>query len=515
MQCSFPGRNASLFVRRRLCSSGLKVFFAESFTKVCQHLLRGGSSDEELHLQSIPPENIRNFGIIAHIDHGKSTLADRLLEMAGCIPPNSSHNPVLDALPVERARGITVKAQTASMIIKHQHDVFLLNLIDTPGHADFTNEVSRSLAAMQGALLVVDAAAGVQAQTVAHYWRAREAGVEAIIPVINKVDLPTANVDATLKQLDSQLGLDVLNLSVLCISAKSGLGIASLIPAIIERIPPPSPAAVEASLEAQLIDSWYRDFRGVICMIYVRAGRLRTGATIRSAVNDKTYTVDEVGLLQPDLIPTDYLHAGQVGYIRCGIKSVQEAMVGDTFFDPSLTRLPHLRLPKKMRPIVYAGMFPVVREAYEDVSDAVEKLRLNDSSVEVEKIVSVALGSGWRLGFLGSLHMDVFRQRLEQEFGVHVLMTAPSVSYEMIFKGSDEVHPITSAEQYPSDKMIARPREFREPLVKATIICPTSCFGPIAQLCSVQCRLSLPRLFIDVAHSAGCSLWEDGRGVPV
>lgn len=409
--------------------------------------------------------------------------------MTGCIPRNASSSPVLDALPVERARGITVKAQTASMFTMYRNEVYLLNLIDTPGHADFTNEVSRSLAAMQGALLIVDAAAGVQAQTVAHYWRAREAGVEAIIPVINKVDLPTADVDATLEQLDSQLDLDVFNMPVLCVSAKSGQGIAAVLPAIIERIPAPWNAIIEASLEAQLVDCWYREFRGVICMVYVRSGTIRLGASIKSAVSEKSYTVDEIGILQPTLISTGYLHAGQVGYIRCGMKSTQDAVIGDTFFNPSAPRPLNLTIPKKMRPIVYASMFPFLREEYDNVLVAVEKLLLNDSSVEMEKIVSVALGPGWRLGFLGSLHMDVFRQRLEQEFAVQVLMASPNVSYEVVYKGATEIQHINAAEDYPSDKLISKVAQFREPFVKATIICPTGSFGSIAQLCSVSLQL--------------------------
>lgn len=433
----------------------------------------------------IPPERIRNFGIIAHIDHGKSTLADRLLELTGCCK-NTTGSPILDALPVERERGITVKAQSASMFYPHNGQVYLLNLIDTPGHADFTNEVARSLAAMQGALLIVDGAAGVQAQTVAHFWRAREHGVQAILPVINKIDLPQTNIDACLEQIESQLDLAVYDLPILAVSAKVGLHCEKVLPALVEHIPPPPPSArTDLPFQASLVDCWFKEFRGVICLISMVRGTLRPGDAIKSAACDRLFTVDEIGILQPTLVRTDYLHAGQIGYIRCGMKSTQDALIGDTFYEPTHAAPPNIKPPKKMKPIVYCGMFPSVREEFEQVMAAVDKLLLNDSSVAAEKIVSVALGPGWRLGFLGSLHMDVFRQRLQQEFAVNVLMTSPNVRYEVVYKGSPAVQQaISSPEDYPESSRLAQVKEFREPFVKATIICPASSFGSVSKLCS-------------------------------
>lgn len=437
-----------------------------------------------MQLQDIPSERIRNFGIIAHIDHGKSTLADRLLELTGCLSKNNSDGPTLDTLPVERERGITVKAQTASLFHRPPNgEMHMLNLIDTPGHADFTYEVERSLAAMQGALLLVDAVSGVQAQTVAHYWRARDYGISAILPIINKVDLPQANVDLVMEQLEARLGINTLDTPVLAISAKTGMNIEKIFPVILDHIPPPL-ANKDAPFQAALIDCWYREFRGVICMISVKEGTIKTGGIIKSATTDKRYVVEEVGILQPEPIKTGYLHAGQVGYVRCGMKSTHDALIGDTFLDLAANKPPKLTLPPKLRPIVFAGMFPAIRDEYEAVSMAVDRLLLNDSSVRVERIVSTALGPGWRLGFLGSLHMDVFGQRLEQEFDVDVILTTPNVSYETIFKDGT-IRMISSAEEYPGEKDIINVREFREPFVKATIIFPASVIGAVSSLCSV------------------------------
>lgn len=430
-------------------------------------------------LAALPPSRIRNFGIIAHIDHGKSTLADRLLQLTGCLT-HPTTTPSLDSLPVERSRGITVKAQTASIF----HSGHLLNLIDTPGHADFSQEVGRTVGVIEGVVLVVDAVEGVQAQTVAHYGRAREGGAKAVVPVINKIDLPQANVDAVLEQLEGQLGLDIFNMPVLTVSAKSGLNVQQVLPAIIERIPPPcEDAALEEPLEVSLIDSWHREFRGVICLVGVRKGRLLPGTTIRSVARGSTFVIDEIGLLQPpDLIRTDYLGAGQVGYIRCGMKSPQDAVIGDTFLLPSITLPDPTRypIPPRMTPVVFAGMFPALREEHDQVMLAMDRLLLNDSSVTSEKVTSVALGPGWRLGFLGSLHMDVFAQRLEQEFHVKVILTTPNVSYEAILKdGTSRM--IDSPESYPDPASV---KEFREPLVKATLILPTSTIGAISKLCA-------------------------------
>ncbi len=382
-------------------------------------------------------QNIRNFGIIAHVDHGKSTLADRLMELTGCMPSRSGDgkaaSPLLDSLQVERERGITVKAQCVSMFHREppSQPWHMLNLIDTPGHADFTNEVERSMAAIQGALLVVDAVAGVQAQTAAHYWRARSHGLKVIIPVINKIDLPSANVDRAIEQLEEQLHMDVFNLPILTISAKSGLNVPSILNAVIKYLPPPPlPLAAEDGsqerLQATLIDCWFKEYLGAIFLVSVQSGTIRCGDEIASRRGRITYTVEEVGILQPGLVRTGLLSAGHIGYIRCNARNAAEIIIGDTF----QTRLPAgsaaqasadgagegavRSLLNRVRPLVFASFFPANREDHEVVREAIEKLLLNDASVSLEKISSPALGCGWRMGFLGSLHMDVFQQRLQQ-----------------------------------------------------------------------------------------------------
>jgi len=433
-------------------------------------------------------ERIRNFGIIAHIDHGKSTLADRLLELTGCLSRRNDSTPTLDSLPVEKERGITVKAQTASMIYHHPalKTVYLLNLIDTPGHVDFTNEVARSLAAMKGALLVVDAVTGIQAQTVAHYWRAKEHGIESIIPVINKVDLDQADADGVAEQICSQLQLYTQPLRV---SAKTGFDVEKILEAIVDQLPPEK-GSIDHPLEAIVIDSWYKEFRGVICLVHVKHGMLNPSMVIKSAVLDRTFTIEEVGILKPEMLSTKALTAGQVGWVRCGTKNVTDVIIGDTLIASDATGPINVSLPKRVKPIVFAGLYPANREEHEIVADAVQKLLLNDSSVAVEKITSIALGPGWKLGFLGSLHMDVFKQRLEQEFNVDAILTPPNVSYKVVFK-RDPNHPqvINSAEEFPSEKAIAGVREFNEPYVRAIIIIPSSCIGAVSKLCSdSRCR---------------------------
>lgn len=477
-------------------------------------------------MEMVPTSRIRNFGIIAHIDHGKSTLADRLLELTGCKSPSVrgasagdkdcitdtggigagiattfATPPTLDTLPVERERGITVKAQAATMFYRpppHQgdHAYYMLNLIDTPGHVDFTNEVSRSLTAIQGVLLVVDAVAGVQAQTMAHYWRVREHGLKAIIPIINKIDLPQADPHKTTMLLEKQLGL---RMPPLLVSAKTGAGVPAILSAIIDHIPPPTVIA-GAAAHAIVIDCWFKDFRGVICLVHVRAGHLRKDDQLRShgsgAAAGRRWCVEEVGILQPEMIITPQLQAGQVGWLRCGMKQTTDVLIGDTLYEATneydkITREgPPLgtanSLPARLKPTVFAGCFPMTREQHEVTAQAIQKLSLNDSSVSNERIISTALGPGWRLGFLGSLHMDVFRQRLEQEFGVEVILTAPTVSYEVAYKDEPPTmwHLISCAEEYPEERRVASVRAFREPYVRANIIVPDSMIGPMLSLCS-------------------------------
>lgn len=471
-------------------------------------------------MEMVPTNQIRNFGIIAHIDHGKSTLADRLLELTGCKSSSvrgtstggkdsitgadmsainamvsTASPPTLDTLPVERERGITVKAQAATMFYRPRQEdpPYMLNLIDTPGHVDFTNEVSRSLTAIQGVLLVVDAVAGVQAQTMAHYWRAREHGLKAIIPILNKIDLPQADPQAAALLLEQHLGL---RMPPLLVSAKTGAGVPAVLSAIIEHIPPPTVVA-DAAVQAIVIDCWFEEFRGVICLVHMRAGHLRKGDQLRShgngtRVQGRQWNVEEVGILQPAMIITPHLQAGQVGWLQCGMRQTTDVLIGDTLCAADNDQVmggPSGRinsLPARLKPTVFAGCFPVTREQHETTAQAIQKLLLNDSSVSSERIISTALGPGWRLGFLGSLHMDVFRQRLEQEFGVEVILTAPTVSYEVAYKDEPPTqwHPISCAEEYPDERRLGRVRAFREPYVRASIIVPDSMIGPMLSLCS-------------------------------
>lgn len=355
---------------------------------------------------------------------------------------------------------------------------YLFNLIDTPGHADFSYEVSRSLAAVQGALLVVDAATGIQAQTLSHYFRALDAGVKHIIPVINKVDLPVANVDMVIDQLEAQLGLDLLGSTVHAISAKTGLGVEGLFADIVKRIPPPSWSR-SAPLKALLVDSWFQPFRGVVCLLSIFQGSLRIGDQVQSSANGKTYTVEEIGVLRPGLSPVSALYSGQVGYVMLGIKMATEAQVGDTFSSPLAPQQP---IPgfKPSRPTVFAGFFPAEKDEFESLQDAIEKLVLNDSSVHISKATSAYLGTGWRLGFLGTLHLDVFRQRLEQEFGASLIVTAPSVKYTATMKDDTNLA-INSLDDYPDPLMV---REFMEPMTVVRLVFPSEYTGPIMKLCT-------------------------------
>ncbi|KAI8533887.1 hypothetical protein RHMOL_Rhmol10G0045200 [Rhododendron molle] len=408
----------------------------------CSHS-RQNSKDNanSIDLSQYPTERIRNFSIIAHVDHGKSTLADRLLELTGTIKRGLGQPQYLDKLQVERERGITVKAQTATMFYDHKFqgangiDVqepcrFLLNLIDTPGHVDFSYEVSRSLAACQGALLVVDAAQGVQAQTVANFYLAFESNL-TIIPVINKIDQPTADPDRVKAQLKSMFDLDPND--ALLTSAKTGQGLEHVLPAVIERMPPP-PGNCNSPLRMLLLDSYYDEYKGVICHVAVVDGTLRKGDKISSAATGQSYEVLDVGIMHPELKPTGVLLTGQVGYVVSGMRSTKEARVGDTLHQSRSIVEP---LPgfKPVKHMVFSGVYPVDGSDFEALNHAIERLTCNDASVSVTKESSTALGLGFRCGFLGLLHMDVFHQRLEQEYGAHVISTVPTVPY--IFEYSD------------------------------------------------------------------------------
>jgi elongation factor 4 len=429
---------------------------------------------KKIHLKDFTPDKIRNFSVIAHIDHGKSTLSDRLLEVTGTISDRVKHEQFLDKLQVEKERGITVKAQTASMLYCYKESWYLLNLIDTPGHVDFSYEVSRSLYACQGALLLVDAAQGVQAQTMANFYLAFDQDL-TIIPVINKIDMANADPERIGNQLSTLF--DFKKEEFVLTSAKAGIGITELLNAIVERIPAPK-GHVEASLKALLFDSWFDEYRGVICLIAIHDGNISKGDNITLAQSGRTYEVLELGLMYPSETPMPALYTGQVGYIITGMKTVQEARVGDTLYH---TKYPVKPLPgfKPAKPMVFAGIYPIDNSEFEQLRDAIEKLTLNDASVHVEKKSSVALGIGFRCGFLGLLHMDVFKQRLEQEYNMSVIITAPSVLYKLrMVRG--EVIDIENPSEFPEPNMI---EEILEPIINATIIVPKQYVGNIIKLC--------------------------------
>lgn len=431
-------------------------------------------SEKKFKLEDFPQERIRNFSIIAHIDHGKSTMADRMLEVTGTLSTRKKNEQYLDRLQVEKERGITVKAQTASLFYTHNNQEYLLNLIDTPGHVDFSYEVSRSLYACQGAVLLVDAVQGVQAQTMANFFMAFEHDL-TIVPVMNKIDLPTADTARVAKEIETCFGIDASE-SILT-SAKTGVGITDLLSAIVEKIPAPK-GTPSKPLKALLFDSWFDEYRGIICMVEIIDGALKKGDYITSANSNQSYEILEIGIMYPELVPTDKLFTGQVGYIITGMRNVKEARIGDTFF---IKNHPVEALPgfKEAKPMVFAGIYPVDNSEFEQVRDAIEKLTLNDPSVFVEKETSVALGHGFRCGFLGLLHMDVFVQRLEQEYDVAIISTAPSVLFEVLLVDGKKVK-IDNPADFPNPANI---ETIFEPMVKATIIAPDKYLGSLISLC--------------------------------
>lgn len=434
---------------------------------------------KKINLKDVTPDRIRNFSVIAHIDHGKSTLCDRLLEVTGTLSTRNKNEQFLDKLQVEKERGITVKAQSASMLYEYKEQTYLLNLIDTPGHVDFNYEVSRSLYACQGALLLVDASQGVQAQTMANFYLAFEHDL-TIIPVINKIDMAHADPARVEQELKTLFDFD--KEQVIRASAKVGIGIHDILGAIIDRIPAPQ-SNTQAPLKALLFDSWYDEYKGVICLIAVRDGAIKKGDKILLAATQKHYEVLEIGLMYPDQTPTDALYAGQVGYVITGMKTVREARVGDTIFDARLQKQSnHKPEPgfKPAKPMVFAGIYPVEASDFEMLQDAMDKLTLNDASVKVEKNSSLALGLGFRCGFLGLLHMDVFRQRLEQEYGMNVIATAPSVLFKVVMRHTGETISLESPSDFPDVQKIDH---ILEPIIDATILVPKEYLGAILTLC--------------------------------
>ncbi len=421
-------------------------------------------------------QHIRNFCIIAHIDHGKSTMADRLLESTSTIGSRDMKHQILDSLELERERGITIKLVPVRMEYKGKDGRdYVLNLIDTPGHVDFGYEVSRSLAACEGALLVVDAAQGVEAQTLANAYMAVEQGLE-IIPVINKIDLPSSRPDYVIREIEDVVGLDCSQ--IILASAKEGRGIAEILEQIVEKVPPPS-GDPDAPLQAMIFDSVYDNYKGVICYIRVVNGIIRPGQTIRFMATGGVFPVEEVGVFRPGFEPCEKLGPGEVGYMVSNIKTVAEAHTGDTITEngrPAAAPLPGYR---KVKPVVFCGFYPVERDDYPQLRDALEKLTLNDSSIDFEPETSVALGFGFRCGFLGLLHMDVSKERLRREFGVELVATAPNVIYEVRTKSGG----VTEAHR-PSDfPEIGEIEEVSEPVIKISLFVPTEYVGKVMQLC--------------------------------
>ena len=421
-------------------------------------------------------KNIRNFAIIAHIDHGKSTLADRLIQYCGGLSEREMKNQVLDSMDIERERGITIKAQTVRLNYKDDNDdLFQLNLIDTPGHVDFSYEVNRSLSACEGSILVVDAAQGVEAQTLANVYQAIELNHE-IIPVINKIDLPASDPDKVCKQIEDVIGLDASD--AIKVSAKTGEGIDKIFASLINLIPQPKTKTKESS-KALLVDSWYDSYLGVVVLVRVIEGELSKGQKIKMLGTDSSYTIDEVGIFTPKKVSIDKLQAGEIGYIIAGIKNVSDTQIGDTITDFQKPCKNALKGFRPSQPSVFCGLFPTDSGDFEDLRDSIEKLSLNDSSFHFETENSAALGFGFRCGFLGLLHLEIVRERIEREFDIDLITTAPSVIYKIHLTDGEtiELHNPADMPETTNIKFI------EEPWIKATILVPDEYLGAVLKLC--------------------------------
>ena len=421
-------------------------------------------------------QHIRNFSIIAHIDHGKSTLADRFIQFCGGLSNREMSEQVLDSMDLERERGITIKAQTAALRYRAlDGQEYLLNLIDTPGHVDFSYEVSRSLAACEGALLVVDASQGVEAQTVANCYTAIEQGVE-VVPVLNKIDLPSAEPERVMTEIEDIVGIPAQD--AVRASAKTGLGVQDILEAVIARIPPPK-GDPEAPLKALVIDSWFDNYVGVIMLVRVVDGTLEPKEKLLLMSSGASYLCEQVGVFTPKSRAVERLSAGEVGFVIAGIKELKDARVGDTITKvqrPAVEALPGF---KEIKPQVFAGLYPVESNEYEALRDALEKLHLNDSSLHYEPETSQALGFGFRCGFLGLLHMDIVQERLEREYGMNLITTAPTVIYEVLMRDGTVLE-VENPSRLPDPSKI---EEIREPIITATILAPQDYVGPVITLC--------------------------------
>ncbi|KAA9301958.1 MULTISPECIES: translation elongation factor 4 [Aerococcus] len=421
-------------------------------------------------------ERIRNFSIVAHIDHGKSTLADRILQQTGTVSDREMHDQLLDSMDLEQERGITIKLNAVELEYQAENgETYIFHLIDTPGHVDFSYEVSRSLAACEGAILVVDAAQGIEAQTLANVYLALENDLE-LLPVINKIDLPAADPERVRSEIEDVIGLDASE-AVLC-SAKAGIGIPEILEQIVHNIPAPQ-GDLEGPVQALIFDSVYDAYKGVILSIRVQNGIIQKGDTIQLMSNGKTFDVTELGIMSPQPIPRDYLMAGDVGYLAASIKTIQDTQVGDTVTlasNPAADPLPGYR---EMQPMVYCGLYPVDSSEYVDLREALEKLHLNDASLEFEAESSTALGFGYRCGFLGLLHMDVTQERLERDFGLDLIMTAPSVIYQA-YKTDGDMVLVSNPSEMPDNTEVDH---VEEPYVRAEIMVPQSFVGAVMELC--------------------------------
>ena len=421
-------------------------------------------------------ENLRNFSIIAHVDHGKSTLADRLLEATGTVDKRNMKAQLLDMLDLERERGITIKSVPVRMNYKAGDGrTYVLNLIDTPGHVDFSYEVSRSLAACEGAVLVVDASQGVEAQTVANSYLAADLDLE-LVPVLNKIDLPSSHPDQVKKELEDIIGINADD--AVMISAKTGEGVPELLERIVRDIPAPAGDA-DAPLQALIFDSVYDNYKGVICYVRVVNGTLEAGKTVRFMATGQTYQLDEVGVFKPDMVKVDSLGPGEVGFICASIKTIDEAHVGDTITDAASPAAEPLAGYKKVKPVVFCGFYPVEREDINQLREALEKLQINDSAISFEPENSAALGFGFRCGFLGLLHMEIAKERLNREFGVDLVATAPNVVYQIVLTNGEVIEAHRPSD-FPDPGRI---EEIREPYIKLSIFMPEQFVGAAMQLC--------------------------------
>ena len=423
-----------------------------------------------------PLSRIRNFSIVAHIDHGKSTLSDRLIQETGALSQREMKEQVLDNMEIERERGITIKAQSVSLPYKAKDgNTYHLNFIDTPGHVDFSYEVSRSLAACEGALLVVDAAQGVEAQSVANCYTAVEQGLE-VVPVLNKIDLPTADIDRAKAEIEAVIGIDAED--AVAVSAKTGLNVDQVLEAIVHRIPPPQPRDTD-KLQALIIDSWFDNYLGVVSLVRVMQGEITARSKILVMSTGRTHEVDKVGVFTPKRKELPALRAGEVGWITASIKDVHGAPVGDTLTlanAPAPKALPGFQ---EMQPRVFAGLFPVNAEDYPDLREALDKLRLNDAALRFEPESSEAMGFGFRCGFLGMLHMEIVQERLEREYDLDLISTAPTVVYEVL-RTDGTVMPLDNPAKLPQANLID---EVREPIIRANILTPEAYIGAIIKLC--------------------------------